>query len=177
MESPWDTSSPEMQGKIFFWKKLQRQENKWKKLWMSCSFSLIKKLCKDSNVWMMSYKRCYRKWKAAYPSERALVPTKIKTPLFLQRGLVEVRELWFLGYYNLRMLVGLVVQFKSVAGACEILLGLLFDFVLGFDPVKQLSSFFFIFGVSGFVTLERFVMSFFPSKGAFEESPERKRAR
>ena len=128
---------------------------------MSCSFSLIKKLCKGSNVWMMSfgYKRCYRKWKAAYPSGRALVPTKIKTPLFLQRGLVEVRELWFLGHYNLRMLVGLV-QFKNVAGVGEILLGLLFDFVPGFDPVKQLSSFFFIFGVSSFVILERFVMSF-----------------
>lgn len=102
---------------------------------------------------------------------------KIKTPLFLQRELVEVRELLFLGHYNWRMLVGLVVQFKSVAGVCEILLGLLFDFVAGFDPVKQLSSFFFIFGVSGFVTPKRLVMSFFfrqwePLRNPWRESEQ-----
>lgn len=64
------------------------------------------------------------------------------------------------------MLMGLVVQFKNVARVSDILLGLLFDFVPGFDPVKQLSSLFFIYGVTGFVTLERFVMSSFSFKGS-----------
>ena len=74
-------------------------------------------------------------------------------------GFVEVRELWFIGNGELRMLVDLVVQFGSVVGVREVLLGLLFYFLHGFDPGKQICSFFFI--LSGLVSLESFVVSFF----------------
>ena len=124
--------------------------------------------------WVLVTRDVIENEKRRIQAEEHLCQKKIKTPLFLQRELVEVRELWFLGHYNLRMLVGLVVQFKNVAGVSEILLGLLFDFVPGFDPVKQLSSFFFIYGVTGFVTLERFVMSSFSFKGSLWGIPGEK---
>ena len=45
----------------------------------------------------------------------------------------------------------LVIDFKGIVSVHEVLFGLLFDFMLCFDQVKQLCSFFFIFGRSYFL--------------------------
>lgn len=75
--------------------------------------------------------------------------------------MVELKERGFIGNGELRLLVGLVVQFEGLVGVRIILLGLLFDFVLRFNPVKEFPSFSFVFGVGGSVSLKSFVMSFF----------------
>ena len=75
--------------------------------------------------------------------------------------MVELKERGFIGNGELRLLVGLVVQFEGLVGVRIILLGLLFDFVLRFNPVKEFPSLSFVFGVGGSVSLKSFVMSFF----------------
>ena len=47
----------------------------------------------------------------------------------------------------------------------EILLGLLFDFMLCFDPVKQFPSFLFVFGVGGLVLFRSFFKLIFFFEG------------
>lgn len=71
-----------------------------------------------------------------------------------------------------------VEELEGVFGVREVLVGQFFRFVLLFDPVKQLCSFFLVFGMSGLVTAgELCRVLFFSLRAASGSSPERKRAR
>ena len=104
----------------------------------------------------------FKKTKSGVSKRKSTYADKNYQTLFLQStGLVELKERGFIGNGELRLLVGLVVQFEGLVGVRIILLGLLFDFVLRFNPVKEFPSFSFVFGVGGSVSLKSFVMSFF----------------
>ena len=104
----------------------------------------------------------FKKTKRGVSKRKSTYADKNYQTLFLQStGLVELKERGFIGNGELRLLVGLVVQFEGLVGVRIILLGLLFDFVLRFNPVKEFPSFSFVFGVGGSVSLKSFVMSFF----------------
>jgi len=82
--------------------------------------------------------------------------------LFLQSaGLVKVRKLWFAGGCKRLILVYPVVERDGVIGVREVLFGQFFSFVQRLDPVKQLRSIFSGSEISGLVSFESFVLSFF----------------
>ena len=56
--------------------------------------------------------------------------------------MIELKERGFIGNGELRLLVGLVVQFEGLGGVRIILLGLLFDFVRAAFQSSQGVSFF-----------------------------------
>ena len=91
-----------------------------------------------------------------YPSARAPIPTT--------------------GRHEQFILVHPVVELEGVLVVREVMFGQFFVFMLCFDPVKQLRSFCFLLGISGLVTPESFVVSFFSLRDAFGSLPERKQA-
>ena len=67
------------------------------------------------------------------------------------------------------MLVHPLVQLESLVSVRKVLFGQFFVFMLRFDPIGQLCSFVFILGISGLVSLESFVTSFFFLAGSLWE--------
>ena len=67
---------------------------------------------------------------------------KKKLTLFLQQErLIHVRELWLSGHCQFIVWVRLVVELECVIGVREVFLCVLFDFSVGFNPVKELRAF------------------------------------
>ena len=75
------------------------------------------------------------------------------------------------------MLVRLVIELESVVCVRKVLIGLLFNAIVGGNPARQLRSFFLTVGVGSLVLLESLVVPKFSYKAALGSSPERKRAR
>lgn len=93
--------------------------------------------------------------------------------VFTERCTGKSQKLWFAVDRERLILVHPVIKHKGVVGVSEALFGQFFAFVLRFNPVKELRSISFVFGISGLVSLETFVVPFFSSRAAFGSSPER----
>ena len=88
----------------------------------------------DDEFWLKEI--IYKKTKSTVSKRKSTYADKNYQTLFLQStGLVELKERGFIGNCELRLLVGLVLQFEGLVGVRIILLGLLFNFVLCFNPV------------------------------------------
>ena len=112
--------------------------------------------------------------KGSVSESKSTSANKNQLALFLQSAaLVKVRKLWFAVDRERLILVHPVIKHKGVVGVSEALFGQFFAFVLRFNPVKELRSISFVFGISGLVSLETFVVPFFSSRAAFGSSPER----
>lgn len=112
--------------------------------------------------------------KGSVSESKSTSANKNQLAFFLQSaGLVKVRKLWLAWDRERLILVHPVIKHKCVVGVSEALFGQFFVFVLRFNPVKELRSISFVFGISGLVSLETFVVPFFSSRAAFGSSPER----
>ena len=112
------------------------------------------------------------------PKRKGASADKQKFALFLPfTRLIEVRELWLFGGCDLFVLVGLVVEFKSIVGISEILFRLIFHPIICCYPIKKFGSVFLIFGISRLVVLESLVVPTFSFCAALGSFPDSARAR
>ena len=73
----------------------------------------------------------------------------------------KVRKLWLLGQRHFPVGVRLVVEFEGVIRVGKVLFCLRFVFPVGFHPVKKLCAFLRVTGLSGLISLQRFVVTRF----------------
>ena len=100
--------------------------------------------------------------KGSVSESKSTSENKNQLALLLQSaGLVKVRKLWFAGDRERLTLMHPVIKLKSVVGVSEVLFGQFSVFVMRFNPVKELRSIFLVFGISGLVRFEAFVVPFF----------------